>query len=231
VDKAGEAIAERYASEDERLATRYGAMRPVTQARKAQEVAVERVRDLQHRLDGVELRVERAQRKADAFAAEHARELIDELEPEAREAAANLSRAGAEVVRRYRACVTVREEIDALIAIVPGATPRADGPEPSFPWEGQLRELERAVRETPEVPPPLPRWAGLTHRQEQDNAAHIEQARRRGELSADDQAALAVGRVVTAADPHDSAGGTPRNGRRSSPCPRGASDGGSRGDG
>jgi hypothetical protein len=35
------------------------------------------------------------------------------------------------------------------------------------------------------------------HRREQDNANRIEQARRRGELSADDQAALAVGRVVT----------------------------------
>ncbi len=53
------------------------------------------------------------------------------------------------------------------------------------------------IQETPEVPAPLPTWKGLSHRQEQDNANRIEQQRRRGELSADDQAALAIGRVVT----------------------------------
>ena len=74
---------------------------------------------------------------------------------------------------------------------------RDRAPEPAHPWERQLRDLERAIQETPEVPPPLPRWAGLNHRQEQDNAARVERQRRRGELSADDRAALAMGRVVT----------------------------------
>jgi hypothetical protein len=87
--------------------------------------------------------------------------------------------------------------IDGLVAAVPGATSRADGPEPSHPWERQLRDLERAVQETPEVPAPLPQWTGLKHRHEQDNANAIEKQRRAGELSVDDQAALAIGRVVT----------------------------------
>ncbi len=64
------------------------------------------------------------------------------------------------------------------MAAVPGATSRADGPQPSHPWERQLRDLERAVQETPEVPAPLPRWAGLEHRKQQDNANRSERDRR-----------------------------------------------------
>jgi hypothetical protein len=93
--------------------------------------------------------------------------------------------------------VTLRAEIGRLVAGVAGATSRADGPASLPPSERQLRDLERAVREKPEVPAPLPRWAGLEHRREQDNANWIEQRRRSGELSADDQAALAIGQVVT----------------------------------
>jgi chromosome segregation ATPase len=197
VDAASDAITEGYASEDERLATRHAARQAVDRARKEQEGAVAKVRELQHRVDAAGLRIERAQREADTFAAEHARELLDELEGEAHEAAANLTRDGAEVVRAHRAYLTLRTEIDRLVASVAGATSRADGPPHSHPWESELRALERAVRETPEVPAPLPRWAGLEHRREQDNANRIEQRRRRGELSAADQAALAIGRVVT----------------------------------
>jgi hypothetical protein len=59
-------------------------------------------------------------------------------------------------------------DIDALVARVPGASPRTDGPPASYAWEPQLRDLERAVRETPEVPALSPRWAGLAHRKQQD---------------------------------------------------------------
>jgi hypothetical protein len=123
--------------------------------------------------------------------------ILDEREGEARELAKQLTRAGLEAVRMHRAYCEMRTEIDSLVAAVPGATSRADGPEPSHPWERQLQDLARAIQETPEVPPPLPRWAGLNHREQQDYANRIEQRRRRGELSPDDQAALAVGRVVT----------------------------------
>jgi hypothetical protein len=188
VERAAAAVTEAYAAEDDKL---------VAHRRKDLEAAEAEVLDLQHRADASPLRVDRAQRQADTFAAEHARDLLDEREGEAREVAANLTRAAAEVVRLHRAYLTMRTEIDRLVAAVAGATSRADGPEPSHPWERQLRDLERAVRDTPEVSAPLPRWAGLKHRQEQDNAARIEQRRRRGELSADDQAALSIGRVVT----------------------------------
>jgi hypothetical protein len=143
------------------------------------------------------LRVERAQAEADTFQADHARELLEEREAEARNLAANLTAAGLEAVRLNRAYLALRTEIDGLVAAVPGATSRADGPEPTHPWEPQLRSLERAIHETPEIPPPLPRWAGLDDRREQDNANRIERQRRRGELSTDDQAKLAAGRVVT----------------------------------
>jgi hypothetical protein len=188
VESASGAVTEAYASEDAKL---------VNQRRDELQAAEAKVLDLQHRVDAAAVRIDRAQREADTFVAEHARDLLDELEAEAREAAANLTRDGVEVVRSHRAYLTLRTEIDRLVAAVPGATSRADGPEPSHPWERQLRDLERAVRDIPEVPAPLPRWAGLKHREEQDNAARIEHKRRRGELSADDQATLAIGRVVT----------------------------------
>jgi hypothetical protein len=188
VENAAAAVTEAYAAEDDKL---------VVQRRDELQAAEAEVLDLQHRADAAGLRVERAQAAADSFQREHARDLLDELEAKAHEATANLTRHGTEVVRANRAYLTLRTEIDRLVAGVAGATSRADGPEPSHPWERQLRDLERAVRETPEIPAPLPRWAGLKHREEQDNAARIEQRIRRGELSADDQATLAIGRVVT----------------------------------
>jgi hypothetical protein len=188
VKTASGAIAQAYAAENQRA---------VTAARKTEEAAVAKIRDLQHRVDGAQIRVERAQADADNFQVVHAGELLEEREADARELALKLTGAGHETVRLHRAYLAMRMDIDSLVAAVPGATSRADGPPESYPWERQLRDLERAVGETPEVPAPLPRWAGLKHRHEQDNANTIEKQRRRGELSPDDQAALAVGRVVT----------------------------------
>jgi hypothetical protein len=186
VETASDAITEAYASEYQRA---------VTAARKAEETAVAKVRDRQHGIDGARIRVERAQAEADAFQAEHARDLLDEREGEARELADNLTRAGHEAVRLNRAYLTLRTEIDELVAAVPGATSRADGPEPSHPWERQLRDLERTVQETPEVPAPLPRWTGLNQRQTEDNANRIERERR-GE-PAPDTALATSGQWVT----------------------------------
>lgn len=100
-------------------------------------------------------------------------------------------------MRLHRAYRVLRSEIDRLVGSVPGASPRADGPEPTHPWEAQLQGLERVLRDFPEVPAPLPRWAGLEARERQDNANAIERRRRSGGLSADEQAALAIGRAVT----------------------------------
>jgi hypothetical protein len=169
VETASDAITEGYAAENQRA---------VTAARKTEEAAVAKVRDLQHRIDGAQIRVERAQAQADTFAHEHARDLLDEREAEARQLADNLTRAGLEAVRLNRAYLALRSEIAGLVAAVPGATSRADGPEPSHPWERQLRDLERVVQDTPEVPAPLPRWAGLTQRQTEDDANRIERERR-----------------------------------------------------
>jgi chromosome segregation ATPase len=188
VETASDAIAEAYAAENQRA---------VTAARKTEQAAAAKVKETQHRLAGAEIRVGRAQAEADTFQAEHASHLLEEREAEARELAVKLTGAGSEAVRLHRAYLAMRMEIDSLVAAVPGATSRADGPEPSHPWERPLRDLERAVQDTPEVPAPLPRWAGLEHRKQQDNANAIEKQRRSGELSADDQAALAIGRVVT----------------------------------
>jgi hypothetical protein len=186
VERASDAIADGYATEDQRA---------VTAARKAEEAAVAKVKETQHRLAGAEIRVGRAQAEADTFQADHARELLDEREAEARQLADNLTRAGREAVQLNRAYLAMRTEIDGLVAAVPGATSRADGPEPSHPWERQLRDLEGAVQETPEVPAPLPRWTGLTQRQTEDQANRIERERR-GE-PAPDTALATSGQWVT----------------------------------
>jgi hypothetical protein len=128
--------------------------------------------------------VERAQAEADSFQAEHASELLEEKEAEARTLAENLTRAGLEVVQLHRAYRAMRTDIDSLVAAVPGATSRADGPAPSHPWEDHLRALERTIQENPEVPPPLPQWAGLKHRQVQDNANRLEREKRSGQTPA-----------------------------------------------
>ena len=188
VDDAGAAVTEAYVADDPKLAARL---------RQELQAATDEVFDLQHRYDAAGLRVQRAQAEADTFQVDHARELLDEREPGARALAENLTRTVLEAVKLHKDYRAERTEIDALVAAVPGATSRADGPEPTHPWEKALQDVARVVQDHTEVPPPLPTWKGLNHRQQQDYANRVEQKRRRGELSADDQAALAIGRVVT----------------------------------
>jgi hypothetical protein len=175
VDDAGAAVTEAYAADDAKLAQR---------RRQEVDAAAAEVLDLQHRFDAAALRIERAQAEADTFQAEHARDLLDEKEPEARTLADNLTRAVHEAIQLHRAYRAMRTDIDSLVAAVPGATSRADGPAPSHAWEDQLRALERAIQEHPDVPPPLPQWAGLTHCQEQDRANRLERDKRNGETAA-----------------------------------------------
>jgi hypothetical protein len=175
VESAGASITEAYAAEDRRL---------VAKCRKDLDAAKAEVLDLEHRVAAAGLRIDRAQAEAENFQAEHARELLDEKEPEARTLAENLTRAVHEAVQLHRGYREMRTDIDSLVAAVPGATSRADGPDPSHAWEDHLRALERAIQENPEVPPPLPEGAGLKHRQEQDKANRLEREKRSGETPA-----------------------------------------------
>jgi chromosome segregation ATPase len=147
-------------------------------ARQAHDEAVERVRDFEQRLDGAKLRVARAQQAMDTFIGEHARDLLQEREPRAREVAAALTRAGADLLRAHREYVELRVEIDRLVAAVPGASPRTDGPPATYPWEREVRDLERVIRESPEVEPPLPSWRGVSHRREEERAVRLLRERR-----------------------------------------------------
>jgi hypothetical protein len=172
VESAGASLTEAYAAEDGRL---------VAKCRKDLEAAKAEVLDLEHRVAAAWLRVERAQAEADTFQAEHARELLEEREAEARELAEQLTRAGHETVRLHRLYRAMRTEIDSLVAAVPGATSRADGPAESHPWEDDLRALERTITGNPEVPPPLPQWTGLGQRQAEDETNRLEREKRSGE--------------------------------------------------
>ena len=174
-------LTEAFAAEDQQAAQR---------TRKQLQTAETRVVDLQHQAKGAELRAERAQQQVDTFAREHVRDLLAEREQPARTVALELSRAVGEVLKLHRAYVTERRTVDRLVAAVPGATPRADGPAPEHPWESALKQLERADRQATKLEPPTPRWSGLQLREQQDNLSRYEKLRRRKRLTEDEQAEM-----------------------------------------
>jgi len=178
VERASHAIADGYAAEDQQA---------VNAAREAEQAAIAKLRELQHRLAGAETRVQRAQQQADSFTHAHAHDLLAEREQSARTVSAELTAAGHELVRLHRAYVAERTAIDQLVAAVPGATPRADGPAATYPWEPELQALARAVAETPEVDAPLPRWQGLEQRNADDQLHRRERLRRKRKLTAAEQ--------------------------------------------
>lgn len=181
VEQAFGAITNGYAADDQRA---------VARARKAEEEAVAEVRELQHRVDGAALRIERAQAQHDEFLRDRARDLLEEREQPARALAIDLSRAVGEVLKLHRAYLTERQTMDQLVAAVPGATPRADGPEGSHPWEPALSQLARAYQQTPELEPPLPRWLGLEQRSQQDHIGRREKLRRKRKLTSEEEQEL-----------------------------------------
>ena len=191
VEKASRAITDAYAADDARAAA---------QAREAEQQAVAKVKDLQHRLTAAELRVARTQRELDEFRRDRARDLLREREQPARTVAAELTASVRQTLTLAKAYVAERRTVDQLVAAVPAATPRTDGPASEHPWEAALKTLERACQQTPELDPPLPSWAGLEHRQQHHRTHRLLQLQRRKKLTPDEQAELDQlnqGRVIT----------------------------------
>jgi hypothetical protein len=191
VETAAAGVTDAHTVEDAKL---------IAQRRKDLEAAEAQVLDLQHRVGGAEIRVERARRDLDDFQRGRARDLLDEREAEARKLALDLTRAGQEAVRLHRSFVAIRMEVDKLVGTIPSAVPRSDGAPASHPWEREMHDLDLAMRETAEVPAPLPRWAGLEDGRRQDNANRLVKLARRKRLTADEQAEfdrLSQGRAVT----------------------------------
>jgi hypothetical protein len=181
VEQHSAATRDAYAAEAERA---------VAQAHKAEEAAVATAGELQHQVDGAGLRVERAQADVNSFERDHAHDLLAERERSARTVTLELAASVAETLRLAKVYVSERQAVDRLIAAVPGATPRADGPAPEHPWEPALKTLERAFTETPELEPPLPSWAGIEQRHRHDRTHRLLQLRRRDRLSDDERAEL-----------------------------------------
>jgi hypothetical protein len=117
----------------------------------------------------------------------HATALLREREPSAQAVAAELTASVRETLRLAKAYVAERQAQDQLVAAIPGASPRMDGPAASHPWEAQLKDLERAVARTPKCPPPLPGWQGLEYRRAQDSTPRRLQLQRRKRLTAEEQ--------------------------------------------
>lgn len=183
VDEADRAVTAAYALEDAKSAA---------QRRKELQVAEGEVVDRGHRVTAAGLREQRAQQQLDEFAHQHARDLLAEREPNARTVAAELTASVHQTLKLAKAYVAERQAQDQLLAAVPGATPRADGPAPTHPWESQLKDLERAVAAEPECPPPLPRWRGMDQRTQQDHIGRREKLRRKRKLTPEEEQELAT---------------------------------------
>ena len=181
VEDISDDLTEAFADDDTKL---------IQQRRQELQAAEAEVKDLAHRSKAAGLRVERSQRAVDNFASERAQDLLEERAPAAREVALQLTRAGHELVRAHHAYTAMRVEIDALVAATPNAVVRSDGPPPSHPWERQLRELERVVRESPKIEPPTPTWRGLKGREQRDQTNRLLQLGRRNRLTEAEQAEM-----------------------------------------
>jgi hypothetical protein len=173
LERLGAAITRAYATENEHK---------IAAAHEAKEEAAARVEDLAHRTAGAGLRVERAREEVAAFTRDHARDLLAEREGTAREVTARLTKAVAEVVQAHRTYVAERQHVDQLVSQAPDATTRYDGVSTGYPWEAELKALERAYREHPEAEPPRPRWAGVAQRRNLD-AVHRRLQKQRAQKS------------------------------------------------
>jgi hypothetical protein len=173
IEDASNDIAFAYVEEDEKLAA---------QRRKALETAEDEIADIGHRRAAAQVRVERAQEAVRAFTEEHAAELLKEREDAASETAKRLTHAVHEAVQLNRQYAEDRQGIQDLVNVITPGDGQMNGPLASHSWEEALKDLARLVRQTPELPPPLPRWLSKTWRQREDKTAQRIQEQRRRQL-------------------------------------------------
>jgi hypothetical protein len=170
VERASREIADGYAVDDDRA---------VTEARRREHQAVERVRELQHRLNGAVIRAERAGERVDAFGQERAQDLLAEAEAAARETTIELQRAAHETVRVWRRYKADRARIQEIVNRLEPGLGQVNGPASTCSWERELHELERGLKRGDELEPPLPRWQGRAWRRQENTTAkrlHAERA-------------------------------------------------------
>jgi hypothetical protein len=142
------------------------------------------------RAEGLARAAEAARAELVTFRSENARALLEAREPRALEVTATLNAAVAEVLRLNREYIAERTEQDRAVAAVPGASPRLDGPPGTHPWEQALQDLERVVRECPQLGPPVPTWRGVGHREQQNSVNRLERLRRKKRRDERDQAEI-----------------------------------------
>lgn len=137
-------------------------------AKKAASVrddAEARVSELAVKQEAARLRVRRAEQAAQAYEAEHALELIAELDPAGEEAVDALQHHAAGLVAADRRWRNVSTEVSRLLAHISGATPARDAR-----GEHKLSPVIRAIRRAgDQIESPMPTWRGLRdHDQEQE---------------------------------------------------------------
>jgi chromosome segregation ATPase len=148
----------------------------IKKATAARDKAEARVAELADRQDAARIRVERAQDAAQAYEAEHARDLIAELEPDALEAVEALQRHAAELVAADRRWNNVSSEVSRLSRHISGTAPRHNAR-----GEHKLTPIISAIRKAGgDLESPMPHWLGdRDHEKEQRNRLRISQRRRK----------------------------------------------------
>lgn len=126
---------------------------------------------------GAQIRVQRAQAGVDEYIRQHAQGLLNERIEEADRVASELSTSVLQTIRLNRQLLDERQAMDRIISGA-GHNPRLDGPAPTHPWERELLALERAVRETPTLDAPAPRWSGRQAAEHRDHVHAQLQAQR-----------------------------------------------------
>jgi chromosome segregation ATPase len=138
----------------------------VKKATTAREQAEARVSDLADRQQAARIRVQRAQQAAQAHEADHAADLIAELEPMAVEAVESLQHHASGLIAADRRWRNVSAEVSRLLQHVPGAVPHHNAK-----GEHRLTPVVGAIRKAgDEIESPMPHWLGQRdHEAEQRN--------------------------------------------------------------
>jgi hypothetical protein len=153
--QAEDAITEAYANEDDATATQH---------RKNLDALLRSKRDLELRKAAAHVRVERAEHNRDQYERQHARDLLEEIEPEAIALArdSNKWKAEGDVLRSRWIDITNRT--NELVALAGGAS-RYDCPSDQFPFASAIEEM-RVKTDT--VMPYVPHWSGTRFRQDEN---------------------------------------------------------------
>lgn len=151
--------------------------RAIRAAEKNHEAALKQAENASVQAEAALLRIDRASRERHGYVTANARELIAELQPQAREIVERLQSSAHQLVTADRAWGNLAQEVNHLLAEIPGASPITDAPSTHVLAE-VARDIRHALANEATVEPPTPHFDGLKHREaEQRTVTEIKRER------------------------------------------------------